>query len=305
MIVFLAKRLAWLVITLWIVFTITFFLMRFIPGGPFVTERNIPPEVERNLRARYKLDQPLHIQYLDSLAHIAVFDFGPSTRYADYSVNEIIAQGLPISVSLGILALTLAITVGLAAGILAAVRRMHLLDYGVMALATIGIAIPNFTLASLAILLFVFKYPLFPAGGWGTLHQLILPAICLGAPYAAYIARLTRTGMLEVLGQDYIRTARAKGLSTSRIIVHHALRGTLLPVVSFLGPAVAGIMTGSLVLESIFYIPGMGTHFIQAANNRDFTLAMGLVLVYTFLLYSMNLLVDIAYTLLDPRVKLR
>jgi oligopeptide transport system permease protein len=298
------RRLGWLVLTLWIVFTIAFFLMRKVPGGPYQSERNLTPEIEANMRAYYQLDQPLHVQYLHHLWSAIQFDFGPSYTLQDYTVSEVIAQGFPISASMGIFALAFALALGLTAGIISALRRQTVLDVGVMLLATLGIAVPNFVLASGAIVLFVFQFSFLPAAGWGSLEQLVLPSICLGAPFAAYIARLTRTGMLEVLSQDYIRTAYAKGLTPRRVVLRHALRGAVLPVVSYLGPAVAGIMTGSLVLERIFALPGMGSHFVDAAVQRDFTLAMGMVLVYTSLLYTMNFLVDVSYAFIDPRVKL-
>jgi oligopeptide transport system permease protein len=198
-----------------------------------------------------------------------------------------------------------AVTLGLTAGVVSAIGRQSLYDYTFMAAATLGVAMPSFVLASLAIVLFVFQLSLFPPAGWGSLSQIVLPSICLGAPFAGYIARLTRTGMLEVLGQDYIRTAYAKGLQHRRVIVRHALRGAILPVVSYLGPAIAAILTGSIVIERIFQLPGMGSHFIEAATQRDYTLAMGMVLIYTFLLFLMNTLVDLSYGLIDPRVKLK
>ncbi len=302
---FLLKRLLWMAGTLWVVFTVTWFLMRAVPGGPFDAEKKIPEEIKRNIEARYKLDQPLFVQYLDNLAHVARLDFGPSFKLLDYDVNEIIAQGFPVSASLGVFALMFALTLGLTAGVASAIGRRSAYDYGFMALATVGVAVPNFVLASLAIVLFVFYLSWFPAAGWGRLSQIILPAICLGAPFAGYIARLTRTGMLDVLGQDYIRTAYAKGLPHHRVVIRHALKGAILPVVSYLGPAVAAILTGSIVIEKIFALPGMGIHFIEAATQRDYTLAMGMVLVYTFLLFVMNTLVDLSYGLIDPRVKLK
>jgi len=301
---FLAKRVVWILLTLWIVFTISFFLMRAVPGGPFDREKKIPDSVKARIEARYDLDKPLIRQYASNLWKTLKLDLGPSFKLEDYTVNEVIAQGFPVSASLGILALLFALVLGVSAGAVSALKRHTWLDVSVMTLATVGIALPNFVLASLAIVLFVFLIPIFPAGGWGTVGQLVLPAICLGAPFAAYIARLTRTGMLDVLGQDYIRTAYAKGLARRRIVIHHALRGALLPVISYLGPATAGILTGSLVLEQIFFLPGMGTHFIQAAISRDYTLAMGMVLVYTCLLLFMNTVVDISYALIDPRVKI-
>jgi oligopeptide transport system permease protein len=302
---YLVKRLIWMAGTLWVVFTLTWFLMRAVPGGPFDAEKNIPEEIKRNIEARYKLDQPLHVQYFDSLWHILRLDFGPSFKLLDYDVNEVIAQGFPVSASLGVFAMVFALALGLTAGVVSAIGRQSTYDYAFMAAATVGVAVPNFVLASLAIVLFVFYLSLFPPAGWGDLTQIVLPALCLGAPFAGYIARLTRTGMLEVLGQDYIRTAYAKGLPHRRVIVRHALRGAILPVVSYLGPAVAAILTGSIVIERIFALPGMGSHFIEAATQRDYTLAMGMVLVYTFLLFLMNTLVDLSYGLIDPRVKLK
>jgi oligopeptide transport system permease protein len=260
--------------------------------------------VEANLKRAYNLDLPVYQQYFIQLGRAVRGDLGPSYRLADFTVAEIIAQGLPISAALGVLALAFAIVLGLAAGIVSAVYRGTVADVLLMTAATIGIALPSFVIASLAILLFVFLIPLFPAAGWGTVRQLVLPAICLGALYAAEIARITRTGMLDTLSQDYIRTARAKGLGQTAIVLRHALPGTLLPVVSFLGPATAGILTGSVVMEKIFAIPGLGWHFVQAALQRDILLEMGLVLLYTVLLCTMNFLVDLSYAILDPRVEL-
>jgi oligopeptide transport system permease protein len=291
-------------LTLWIVFTISFFLMWAVPGGPFDSERQLEPEIRANMERQYHLDEPLPMQYLRALDRTLHWDLGPSYKLRDFTVNEVIAQGFPISAALGSLALAGAVVVGLAAGIVSAVRRGTPLDFAMMTIATVGIALPNFVIAGIMLLVFVFLWPLFPAAGWGSLRQLILPAFCLGAPYAAYIARLVRAGMLDVLGQDYIRTAVAKGLPARTVIFRHALRGALLPLVSFLGPATAGILTGSLVVEQVFAIPGLGVHFVRAATQRDYTLAMGMVLLYSALLYTMNLLVDLAYALLDPRVKL-
>jgi ABC-type dipeptide/oligopeptide/nickel transport system permease component len=301
---FILKRLGWMVLTLWAVFTVSFFLMRAVPGGPFDRERELDPQIKANLEARYHLDEPPLKQYARELGNTVRLDLGYSFSRPDYRVDEILAQGFPISASLGIVALSFALSLGLVAGIVSAVRRKSALDVGLMTAATVGIALPNFVVAGIMIILFVFLWPLFPAAGWGSLRHLILPGFCLGAPYAAYIARLTRSGLLDVLSQDYIRTAYAKGLPTRTVIVRHALKGALLPVASFLGPAIAGILTGSLVVEKIFNIPGLGMHFVEAATQRDYTLAMGLVLVYTTLLYTMNLVVDISYAFLDPRVKL-
>ena len=302
---FLIKRSLWIVATLWLVYTVSFFLMRSVPGGPFSSERNVPPEIERNLKARYNLDLPLWEQYQLNLSEAIRGDLGPSLTLQDYSVNEVIAEGFPGSASLGILAMTFALSVGVTTGVISAVRRYQVWDRSLMTLATLGIAIPNFVLASLLIMAFVFLIPLFPSGGWGSLSHLVLPVIALGSAYAASIARLTRTGMLEVIGQDFITTAKAKGLSERTVLMRHALPCALTPVVSYLGPATAGILTGSLVLEKVFFLPGMGSHFIEAALQRDYPLALGMVLVYTLLLMVLNLIVDFTYAILDPRVELQ
>ena len=304
MIAFVLRRLFWLAITLWAVFTFTFLLMRAVPGGPFDRERVVPPEIKRNMERRYNLDRPPIEQYWLELQRLATGDLGHCMNMGDYSVNYVIAQGLPISATLGLLALTFAMTFGLLTGVVSASMRGSTLDVGLRLAATAGIAIPNFVVAGICILLFVFIIPLFPAAGWGSLSQLVLPAFCLGAPYAAEVARISRTSMLDALGQDYIRTARAKGVGRTSVIVKHGLRNSLLPVVSFLGPAVAGILTGSLVVETIFAIPGLGVYFVKAALQRDWTLSMGVVLLYTLVLYTMNFLVDLSYAYLNPRVEL-
>ena len=304
MIAFCLKRLLWMVLTLWVVFTISFFLMRSVPGGPFDRERALEPEIEMLLKKRYNLDKSIGEQYRLEIGNYLSGDLGHSFKLTDYSVSEVIAEGLPVSMTLGLIALFVAVTFGLFAGIISAVFRGTWGDFTLMMIATIGIALPNFVVAGICIILFVFLIPIFPPAGWGSLNQLVLPAICLGAPYAAYVARIARTSMLDVLSQDHIRTARAKGAGPVRVVLVHALRGALLPVVSFLGPAIAGILTGSLVVEKIFAIPGLGSHFIEAATQRDYTLAMGLVMLYTVLLYSMNWIVDMSYAVLDPRVKL-
>lgn len=304
MLKFIVVRLLWMLLTLWAVFTISFFLMRSVPGGPFAGDRRLEPEIEANMLRRYHLDEPLLQQYARELWNYVRLDFGYPFKLQDYTVNRVIAEGLPISAALGILALAFALTLGLIAGITSAVRRGSVADVTLMSLATVGIAVPNFVVAGVSILLFVFLIPIFPAAGWGSFDQLILPALCLGAPHAADVARITRTSMLDVLSQDHIRTARAKGLSPTRVIWGHALPGALLPVVSYLGPATAYVLTGSLVIEQIFAIPGLGSHFVQAALDRDYTLALGCVMLYTVVLFLMNMLVDISYAFLDPRVEL-
>lgn len=305
MLIFILKRLVWMAVTVWVVFTLSFFLMRAVPGGPFDGDRKLAPEILENIQKRYHFDEPLHQQYWREFKNVFFhLDLGYSYKLGDYTVNRVIAEGLPITAALGLLALAFALSLGLVAGITSASRRGSVPDLVLMTLATIGIALPNFVVAGLAILFFVFLIPIFPAAGWGSFDQLILPALCLGAPHAADVARITRTSMLDVLSQDHIRTARAKGLSRTRVVWGHALPAALLPVISYLGPAAAYILTGSLVIEQIFAIPGLGSHFVEAALQRDYTLAMGCVLLYTVILFLMNMLVDLSYTVLDPRVEL-
>jgi len=324
---FLLRRALWFALTLWVVVSLSFLLMRSVRGGPFTSERSLSPAVEQSLRARYHLDWPLWKQYaqyvgpLDWGEHgaralggdgshvwggLLALDFGPSLAHRDFSVNDVLAQSLPISLTLGTLALAWALVLGLALGTASALlpARLAPLDLGLRALATLGIALPNFVLAGLLLTLFVFELGWLPPAGWGGLRHLLLPSFVLGAPFAAYVSRLTRSGLLEVLGQDFVRTARAKGLPERTVVLRHALRAGLLPVVSYLGPAAAGILTGSLVVEQIFAIPGTGTHFVQSALNRDYTLSMGVTVLYTVLVFGLNTLVDVIYTLLDPRIRL-
>lgn len=305
MIKFLAKRLVWMAITLWVVFTVSFFLMWTVsPEGATLSERRLPPAVEQNIRAYYDLDEPLAWRYVATMGKYLVLDFGPSMKLIDRTVMEILMEGLPISISLGILGLSFAMLIGFTTGIISALRRQTVIDVTFRMIATLGIAIPNFVLAGFAIIIFVFGLKLFPAAGWGRPIDLVLPSLCLSAPFAAYISRLTRTGMLEVLGQDYIRTAYAKGLMPVTVVLKHAFRGAILPVVSYLGPATAGILTGSLVLERIFFIPGLGSHFIEAVQQKDHPVSLAVVIVYTLVLFTMNTLVDLSYGVIDPRVKL-
>lgn len=303
---YLGKRFLWMIGTVWLVYTVSFVLMRLAPGGPFSAERKVPPAIERQMEARFNLDGSYLEQYTDYLVGIVTRgDLGWSLKLEDYSVNEVIAQGFPVSASLAVFALIFAVVLGVTAGVISAVYRGSFADTSMMIAAVIGIAVPNFVLASVAILLFVFGISIFPAAGWGTLKQVLLPALCLGSPIAAYIARLARSGMLESLSREHVRTAFAKGLPKSTVVFKHVLPGAMLPVVSYLGPATARVLTGSLVLEQIFALPGMGSHFINAALQRDYTLAMGMVLTYTVILFVMNSLVDLSYAIIDPRVKLQ
>lgn len=283
--------------------TLTFFLIRFAPGGPFTQERALPPETIARLEAHYGLDAPLAVQYGRYLRNLLRGDLGPSIMYPDRGVNAIIAETFPVSLELGFWALLVALATGLTAGILAALRPNAWTDHTMMGLAMTGICLPAFVLGPLLVLVFALQLGWFNASGWSTWDDRVLPAITLGLAYAAYIARLTRSGMLEVLPQDYIRTARAKGLRESRVILLHALRPGIMPTVSFLGPAVAGLITGSFVTETIFHVPGLGRMFVNGTFNRDHSLILGLVVFYAALVVAFNLLVDIAQAILDPRLR--
>ena len=303
MIRFVLQRLLQTVPVVWVIITATFFMIRFVPGGPFTAEKAVTPEIMRNLEAHYGLNRPLYRQYLDYSWSLLRGDLGPSFKYPTRSVNEIIADKLPVSVELGLISLAVALGIGLPLGVLAAVRRNTWIDYLCSSVAMVGICVPTFVLGPLLILVFAIKFGWFNASGWYGPIDRVLPSLTLGLVYAAYIARLTRGGMLEVLSQDYIRTARAKGATESRVIMKHALRGGLSPVVSFLGPAIAGIVTGSFVIETIFQIPGIGREFINSAFNRDYTLVLGTVILYAAFLIAMNLVADIALVWLNPRLK--
>ncbi len=291
--------------TLLILMTLAFFMMRAAPGGPFDTEKTLAPEIQANLDKKYHLDEPLIKQYGRYLFDLAQGDFGPSFQYKDYSVNELIATGFPVSLRLGGTAIILAFFIGSLLGTIAALRQNTVIDYSVMATAMTGISIPNFVLAPLMILLFAVNLKWLPAGGWndGAFKNTILPIIALTLPYVAYISRLMRSSMIEVLRSNPIRTARAKGLPEHTVILRHAMKPALLPVISFLGPATAGILTGSVVIEQIFGIPGLGRYFVQGALNRDYTLVMGVVVFYGILIIFFNIIVDVVYALLDPKVR--
>ncbi|MGI9433727.1 MAG: oligopeptide ABC transporter permease OppB [Geminicoccaceae bacterium] len=304
---FLLRRLLISVPTLLIIVTIAFFMMRIAPGGPFDQERALPPQIEKNVLAAYDLDQPLITQYFRYLAGVLQGDFGPSFKYRDFTVAELLLTGFPPSLKVGGSAIILAIIVGIALGTMAALRQNTAVDHVVMATAMTGIAIPNFVMAPLLTLVFGVFLGWLPVAGWGggALRNMLLPVIALALPQIAYIARLTRGSMIEVLNANFIRTARAKGLRERIVVVRHALRGALLPVVSYLGPATAQVVSGSLVIEQIFGIPGIGRYFIQGALNRDYTLVMGTVIVFALLIIVLNLIVDLLYGLLDPKVKQR
>ena len=301
---FIARRILETIPVLFIIITGSFFLMHAAPGGPFDSERRVTPEIQRNLEAHYGLNLPLHTQYLNYLDRLVLHaDFGPSFKYANRTVNELIAESLPVSLRLGIYGMIIALVIGVAAGIVASLRPNTATDYVPMTLAMTGICLPTFVLGPLLVLMFAMKLKWFNPSGWYDPADAVLPSLTLGIYYAAYLARLTRGGMLEVLSQDYIRTARAKGASEWRVVLKHAVRGGLLPVVSFLGPALAGIISGSFVVESIFQIPGLGRYFVTAAFNRDYTMVMGTVIFFAVLIIFFNLLVDVLQVFLNPRLR--
>jgi oligopeptide transport system permease protein len=300
---FLLRRVLQLVPTLFIIVSLSFFIIRLAPGSPFASERALPPEVLRDLEVKYGFDRPLLQQYGTYLSNLVRFDLGMSTKYPQMSVSEIIGLGFPVTLQLAAVALVWALLIGVNAGIIGALRQNTAWDHGAMALAMIGISLPTFVLGPLLILTFALTLYLFPPGLWGTWRHIILPGITLGSVYAAYVARLTRGGMLEVVRSDFVRTARAKGLSELLITWRHMLKGGLLPVVTFLGPTLANMMVGSVVIEKIFATPGIGPYLVDAAFNRDYFLVMGIVLLFSVLLLTMNLLVDVAYGLLDPRIR--
>jgi oligopeptide transport system permease protein len=304
MIRFIAKRLVGLVVILFCVVTITFFLVRLMPGGPFDRERKLPEHIEKQLLAKYKLDGPLFEQYLNYLGDLLHGDLRLSTKYRSRSVNEILADSLPVSGLLGGIAFCVATLGGVFLGSLAAAKQQTWIDRTAMLGALFAVSLPSFVIGPVLVLVFAIEWPLLPVGGWGNLQSLVLPSITLAAPYTAYIARLTRSSMLEVLTQDYVRTARAKGLSNTAVIYKHGLRVAILPVVSFLGPLAANLLTGSIVVESIFSIPGTGGFFVNSVLNRDGFLLAGVVIVYCSLLVLFNLVVDLLYGLLDPRISL-
>ncbi len=298
------KRLLSAIPTLFVMVALAFFLMRAAPGGPFDREKSLPPEIQANLDAKYHLDEPLPVQFGRYLWQIANFDFGPSFQYKDWTVSELIGDGFPVSLTLGGLAMLMALVLGIAMGTYAALKQNSAADYSVMAVAMTGISVPNFVIAPLLILFFAIYRDWLPAGGWDFgPARMVMPVICLALPMVAYIARLMRGSMIDVLRSNFVRTARAKGLPERIVILRHAMRPALLPVVSFVGPASAAIITGSVVIERIFSIPGLGSHFVQGALNRDYTLVMGVVIFYGVLIIVFNFLVDLVYALLDPKIR--
>lgn len=304
MLLFIIKRILQAIPVLLLVATATFFMVRAAPGGPFDKDRSIPPEVMTQLNKRYHLDDPIWKQYVDYMVNVVQGDFGPSFKYASHSVTELIAAGFPPTLELSLYAILFALVVGLPIGIVAAVKCNTPVDYISMSSAMLGICMPTFVLGPILLLIFGIWLGWLPVAGWGQIPgDKILPSITLGSVYAAYIARISRGGMLEILSQDYIRTARAKGLSTLRIVVVHALRGGITPVISFLGPAIAGLLAGSFVVESIFQVPGLGRFYVAAAFNRDYTMILGCTIFFAFLIIVFNLLADIIQVWLNPKLR--
>ena len=303
---YIINRILGIIPTLLIIITLSFFIVRIAPGGPFATERNMPEVIKRNIEAKYHLDEPLIKQYGRYMFSILRGDLGPSFKYKDYDVNYYIFTSLPKSIVLGLCAMAIALTFAMSAGIMAAVKQNSWVDYLSMGVAVIGISIPLFVIAPVLQLFFAMKHKWLPTSGWYTTGEgwksVILPAVSLSFAYFADIARLTRSSMLETLRSDYIRTAKAKGMKSSSIIFKHAMKGAMLPVVSYLGPAFAGIITGSIVVEQIFRVPGLGKFFVQSSFNRDYTLIVGVVIVYSVILIFMNFIVDLVYAQLDPRI---
>lgn len=303
MLKYIFKRFLEAVPILWVVTTLTFLMLQLAPGGPFDQEKPLPPDIEANLKAYYGLDKPLIEQYLQYLNNLLHGNLGPSFKYPGWTVNEIILDKLPVSAELGIYALSLAIIFGIGIGIVASLRQNTYTDYFTMSIAMVGICLPSFVIGPLLILLFAIKLEWLQASGWNDMGDQILPAVTMAFFYTAYLARLTRGGMLEILKQDYIRTAKAKGLSTWKITSVHALRNALPPIISYLGPALAGLISGSFVIETVFNIPGLGHFFVQAAFNRDYTLVLGIVICYAVVIILFNLVADIVLVWLNPRGK--
>ena len=301
---YIIKRIFNAFIVLWIVITITFFLMHAIPGGPFTAEKSLPPYVLHSIEERYKLNDPLYKQYGDYLCNLVQGDLGPSFKYPGRSVNDIIKDGFPVSFKLGIEAILIAIIIGIPAGILAGVKKDKWQDRAVNFFTTLGVAVPSFVVAALLIYVLSTKLHLLPAAMWNGWRYEIMPALALSGMPMSVIARLTRSSMLDILSQDYIKTARAKGLSWSKVLIKHALPNSLIPVVTYLGPMTASILTGSFVIETIFAIPGLGQYFVTSIYNRDYTVILGVTIFYSVIVIVLNMVVDLLYPLLDPRIKI-
>lgn len=302
---FVIRRIAGGLIALLCIVTLTFFLVRLMPGGPFDRERELDPVIRANIERKWKLDRPVVVQYMYYLRDLARFDLGDSMARRGRSINEILADALPKSLIVGAAALAFAVLFGIAAGTVAAARQNRAADYTLMSISMLGFSIPNIVLAPVLALAFGLWLGWLPPSGWGSWRHIVLPAAALGVAFAGRIARIMRASMLEVIREDFIRTARAKGLGEPAVIVRHALRKAIAPIVSYLGPAAAGILTGSVIIERIFHVPGLGHYFVSAPGERDYTLVLGIVLAYSSLLITFNIVVDIAQALLNPRIRLK
>lgn len=301
---YVLKRIGTSLFTLWVIVTITFILMHSIPGDPLTRDKKMPEAIRQNIEAQYHLSEPLWKQYGYYFQGLAHGELGSSLKYEGVTVNEIIGQGFPISAQLGLAALALMLLVGIPAGVISALRQNQWQDHTAMFMATLGVAVPNFVLATLLIYILGVKLELLPTSRWVSWQSVIMPAVALAFYPTAYIARLTRSSMLEVIGQDYIRTARAKGLPQRTVLYKHALRNALVPIVTYLGPLIAGVLTGSFVIEKIFAIPGLGQQFVLSISNRDYTTILGVTIFYAAFLIFMNLVVDLLYGVIDPRIRL-
>ena len=296
------RRLGGAIIILWVIITVTFALMHAIPGGPFTTEKKLPPQVKASIEAKYHLDDPLWKQYGDYLGGVITGDLGPSYKYEGRSVNDIISDAFPISAQLGLLSLMVAVVGGIAAGAISAMRPNGIVDYAVTILSTIGISVPTFIIGAVLVYVVGFELGWFPVALWRGPSYMVLPVLTLAAQPMAFIARLTRSGLLDVYQQEYIRTARAKGLDSWTILTRHALGNAILPVITYLGPLAASLLTGSFIVETIFAIPGLGQYFVTSIYNRDYTVILGITIFYSALVVFLNILVDMIYPLIDPRV---
>lgn len=306
MIYFIFKRVLIAIPVMFVIIAMAFFMMRLAPGGPFTSDRKLPPEIEANMLAAYDLDKPVYVQFYRYVNNILHGDFGPSYKYKDFTVNELIARGAPVSIRIGLIAIILAFTIGVTLGTIAALNQNSPIDYTVMGFAMTGITVPPFVVAPLLTLFFGVYWKMLPVAGWndGAWQNMLLPVIALALPYIAAIARLTRGGMIEVLRSNYVRTARAKGLSEFVVVRRHAMRAGLMPLVSYIAPATAGIVSGSIVIEQIFNLPGIGRYFVNGALNRDYSLVMGVIILYASLIIFLNIIADVIYGVLDPKVKM-
>ncbi|MFJ7950466.1 ABC transporter permease [Lysinibacillus sp. NPDC096418] len=305
MINYIFKRLMYILLALFVIITITFFLMRLAPGSPFASERNFPPQIEANLNKTYGLDNPWYIQYKDYLIDSATFNFGESMKYKARSTNDMISESFPVSLTLGIEAMLLAVGFGVLIGAFSALYHNKFPDYLATSFAVLGISVPSFILAGLMQYFLAYKFPIFPVSGWKGFIYSVLPALAIAFSHMGFIAKLTRSSMLEQNNSEYVKMARAKGLGKWTIVFRHTLRNALLPVVTYLGPLTAGVVTGSFIVEHIFAIPGLGKHFVQSITNRDYTVIMGTTVFYSIILLFAVLIVDILYSFIDPRIKLK